>query len=95
MTLDGMRWSETKWNAIETSMCEGENMLDYIFPLLRYHSRILELDSNDIRYFSDRKKVTHNGYYMRVDVLPASESDVADTSWLLGDDGGGSENYRY
>ncbi|MBQ1579695.1 MAG: hypothetical protein IIZ86_01010, partial [Firmicutes bacterium] len=32
MALDGMRWSKTKWDAINASMCEGENMIEYIFP---------------------------------------------------------------
>lgn len=85
MTLDGMKWSKTKWDAIRASMCEGEKMADYILPVLRYHSRILSLNSSDLKYYFQPKKVTHNGYYMRIDVLPASESDVADTAWLLGD----------
>ena len=86
MVLDGMRWSETKYHAIQSSRCEGEKMLDYIFPILRYHSRILDLSKEDFTYFWNRKKVTHNGYYMRIDVLPVSESDVADPSWLLGEE---------
>jgi hypothetical protein len=86
MTLDGMRWSLSKWNAIQASMCDGEQMLDYIFPLLRYHSRITKLTKEDFTYFNKRRQISHNGYYMRVDVLPVSESDVADTSWLYGED---------
>ncbi|MCH5252566.1 MAG: SGNH/GDSL hydrolase family protein [Lachnospiraceae bacterium] len=86
MTLDGMKWSMTKYNAIRSSRCEGEEMMDYIFPLLRYHSRILDLTKEDLDYFWNRKKSTHNGYYMRIDVLPVSESDVADSSWLLGEE---------
>lgn len=85
MTLDGMKWSGTKWNAIKASMCPEEHMLDYLFPILRYHSRITTLSSNDLKYYRKTKKVSHNGYYMRIDVLPASQSDVADTGWLLGD----------
>ena len=85
MTLDGMKWSKTKYDAIKASMCKDENMLDYVFPLLRYHQRCLELSKSDFTYFWNNKKVAHNGYYMRVDVLPASESDVADPTWLLGD----------
>lgn len=86
MTLDGLKWSKTKWDAIRASMCEGEKMADYVFPLLRYHSRILSLNRSDLIYYWQPKKVAHNGYYMRIDVLPASESDVADPSWLLGED---------
>lgn len=85
MTLDGLKWSKTKWDAINASMCEGESMVDYILPILRYHSRITSLSKNDLKYYWQPKKVAHNGYYMRIDVLPASESDVADTAWLLGD----------
>lgn len=85
MTLDGMRWSAAKLNAIQVSMCKGEHMVDYLFPLLRYHSRITELTSDDFTYYWSRRRSSHNGYYMRVDVLPASESDVADPSWLSGD----------
>lgn len=86
MTFDGMRWSTTKWKAVRTSMCDEEQFADYLFPLFRYHSRITELTRDDFRYFWKRPKVAHNGYYMRTDVLPVSESDVADPSWLLGDE---------
>lgn len=83
MTLDGMKWSKIKSDAIEASMCEGEKFIEYLFPVLRYHSRILELSDEDLTYYFKHKKVTHNGYYMRTDVLPVSESDVADPSWLF------------
>lgn len=86
MVLDGMRWSPAKLDAIRVSMCEGEHVLDYLFPLFRYHQRFLSLRREDITWFWKRPKVSHNGYYMRIDVLPASESDVADTSWLFGDE---------
>ena len=85
MTLDGMRWSDTKRKAIQASMCEGEEFMDYVFPLFRYHSRITELTKEDLDYFWEPRKISHNGYYMRVDVLPVSQSDVADPTWLLGD----------
>ncbi|MCD7817809.1 MAG: SGNH/GDSL hydrolase family protein [Lachnospiraceae bacterium] len=68
MTLDGMEWSPVKIKAIQASMTEDESMLDYIFPILRYHSRWSDLTSEDITYLFSKDKVTHNGYYMRVDV---------------------------
>lgn len=85
MTLDGMRWSKIKCQAVQASMCKGENFIDYVFPLFRYHSRITELTKGDIEYYFKRKKVTHNGYYMRIDTLPLSQSKVVDGSWLLDD----------
>lgn len=71
MTLEGMKWSKTKVDAINASMKEGEQFLDYVFPILRYHTRWSELTETDVQYMFDKKKVSHNGYYMRVDVKPA------------------------
>ena len=73
MTLDGMRWSSSKWNAIEASMTEDENMIDYVFPFLRYHSRWDELTATDYEHVFERDRVTVNGYYMRTDVLPEAD----------------------
>lgn len=73
MTLDGMAWSSSKWNAIEASMTEGENMIDYVFPILRYHSRWNELTRTDFEHVFQRDRVTINGYYMRTDILPEAE----------------------
>ena len=71
MTLDGMRWSMSKVKSIQASMTEEESFLDYVFPILRYHSRWDKLSADDFKYFFHKDKVTFNGYYMRVDVLPA------------------------
>lgn len=71
MTLEGMKWSGAKVKAISASMTSSENFLDYVFPILRYHSRWSELGAEDFQYMFHRPKVSHNGYYMRVDVKPA------------------------
>lgn len=73
MTLDGMKWSSSKIGSIRASMTEEEHFIDYVFPILRFHSRWSELGSEDLKYFWNRDKVTHNGYYMRVDALPAED----------------------
>ncbi len=73
MTLDGMRWSKSKLGSIKASMTEEESFMDYVFPLLRYHSRWSALTAEDFQYFWNRDKVTHNGYYMRVDVRAAQD----------------------
>lgn len=77
MTLDGMRWSSSKWDAINASMTEGEHMVDYVFPLLRYHSRWDELTSTDFEHVFSRDRVTVNGYYMRCDIVPEGEFPLA------------------
>ena len=73
MTLDGMKWSMSKVNDIKASMTEGENFIDYVFPILRYHSRWNELTGDDLKYIFEKDQVTHNGYYMRVDIRPQGE----------------------
>lgn len=71
MTLDGMKWSMSKVNSIKASMMKDEKFLDYVFPILRYHTRITELNADDFKYLFHKEKVTFNGYYMRVDVKAA------------------------
>ena len=76
MTLDTMKWSKTKYNAIKASMTDEENMLDYIFPLLRYHSRITEIDENDFKYiFDEPDRMSDSGYLMQVGVQPRSDKN--------------------
>lgn len=72
MTLDGMKWSSSKLNAIKASMKEDETLLSYVFPLLRYHSRWSELTLEDLEYFFDKPSVTTNGYLMQVGVRPVT-----------------------
>ncbi len=71
MTLEGMKWSPSKVRSILASRTSEEHFLDYVFPLLRYHSRWSELGREDLTYLFDTPPVSHNGYYMRVDVKPA------------------------
>lgn len=72
MSLEGMEWSMSKVNAIRASMTEEEHFLDYVFPILRYHSRWNELTSGDIKYMFHKKTVSHNGYYMRMETKPVT-----------------------
>ncbi len=70
MALDGMRMSLSKLKSIRASMMEDEKFVEYLFPLLRYHSRWSELTAEDFRYMFRKDRLFHNGYYMRVDVRP-------------------------
>lgn len=92
MTIEGMKWSMAKVKSIQASMTEEEKFLDYVFPILRYHSRISELTSEDVEYMFKDKQVSHNGYYMRVDVKPAE--NIPDPK-ILGDYRFGSNAYEY
>lgn len=71
MSLEGMEWSPVKVKAILASMKPEEQFLDYVFPILRYHSRWSELTGSDVEYMFKTEPVSFNGYYMRVDVRAA------------------------
>ncbi len=73
MTLDGMKWSSSKWNSIKASMTDEESAITYLFPILRYHSRWSELSAEDFEYLFSAKKSFHQGYLMRVDVRPVED----------------------
>ena len=74
MTIDGMRWGSAKLGAIEASKTVGEETITYIFPLLRFHTRWSELTQEDFRYWFTRDAVSHNGYLMRTDVRPVTQT---------------------
>jgi hypothetical protein len=68
ITMDGMRWSLNKIKAIRAGMIKGEHFLNYVFPILRFHSRWNDLTADDFRYLFSRPSVSYNGYYLRADV---------------------------
>ena len=80
MTLDGMRWSDLKWKAIQASLTKEEREWDgaasYVFPLLRYHERWSELTAEDFRYWLTREPVSDNGYLMQTGVKPLTDAHV-------------------
>ncbi len=70
MTLDGMRLSRDKVEAVRASLAEGESELSYYIPLLRYHDRLFELTAEDARYLFAGPELTYNGYLMRTEAVP-------------------------
>ena len=89
MTLDGMRWSSSKWNSIFASMTEEERQWEaqysYLFPLLRYHDRWNQLTADDFTYWFRRDRVSDNGYLMQTGIKPLidehTERPLADYSF--------------
>ncbi len=73
MTLDSMRWSKHKLDAINVSMTEEEKLLDYVFPLLRFHSRITELEADDFKYIFNSPTASHSGYLMQKGIAPMTK----------------------
>ena len=74
MVFDTMKWSDAKVDGIRDSMLEDESFADYIFPLLRYHSRITELKGEDFEYwFKSPELMDDNGYLINAGVVPMPE----------------------
>lgn len=74
MTLEGMEWSPYKVKSINASMRKEEHFTEYVFPILRYHDRWDELDSNDFRYmFKEQPTATFNGFYMQTGFKAAND----------------------
>ena len=78
MTLDGMKWSSSKVGAINASMTEDESFIEYIFPLLRFHSRITDLTADDVKYMFGAPAVSDSGYLMQTEVRPMTTTRVGD-----------------
>lgn len=80
MTLDTMRWSSSKWNAVLASMTEEEkqwgSVVTYLFPILRYHDRWCQLTQEDFAYWFRRDTVSHNGYLMQTGIRPNTSAYV-------------------
>lgn len=92
MSIEGMKWSKSKIDCINASMTSSEKFLDYVFPILRYHSRITELTREDFEHLNDTAVRFHNGYYMRVDVRPAENVPEGQ---ILGTYQFGDNSYKY
>ena len=70
--LDGMKLSATKMNAIKDSKAEEERTKDYLFPLLRFHSRWNELSTEDFVWCFKDDPVTYNGHLMQFGTSPTA-----------------------
>ena len=70
LMMDKMRFSKEKLEMIKASKTSDESTLSYLFPLLRYHSRITSLSSEDFEYFFKEEKHTHNGFLINQDIKP-------------------------
>ena len=77
MTIDGMEWSQSKTDCINASMTEEEDLLSYVFPLLRFHSRWDKLTGEDVKYMFHRPTVSDSGYLIQTDVRPADPDALA------------------
>ncbi len=76
LTLDGLQDINYRLEAARLSKKEeNESLLSYVFPLLRYHSRITDLNSDDFEYFFRRDLISHHGYLMQTSVDPQTDDN--------------------
>ena len=74
LTLDGLKDINYRLVAAKLSLKEeNESLLSYVFPLLRYHSRITDLNRDDFNYFFKRDLISHHGYLMQTSIDPQTE----------------------
>lgn len=74
LTLDGLKDINYRLEAAKLSLKEeNESLLSYVFPLLRYHSRITDLNRDDFNYFFKRDLISHHGYLMQTSIDPQTE----------------------
>ena len=85
LTIDKMRWSKEKVGIIQASMTEDETFLSYVFPILRYHSRITQLTQEDFIYLFDTEQITWQGHLVNDTIKPLgrppSKKPLADYSF--------------
>lgn len=70
LVIDKMKWSKEKVELINVSKKNDESFLSYVFPMLRYHSRISELKGEDFKYLFKEKLVSYNGFLINKGVKP-------------------------
>ncbi|MCR4738885.1 MAG: hypothetical protein K5886_01335 [Lachnospiraceae bacterium] len=60
--IDGMRLSPSKINLIKAATGKDEKLSEYLFPVLRFHTRWKELMAEDLLYTFYDRDVTYNGF---------------------------------
>ena len=70
LNIDGMKLSAVKLAAANASMLEGESLLSYVFPLLRFNERWSEISTEDFEYYFKKDRVSVSGFMVRCDVKP-------------------------
>lgn len=71
MAYDGLRKSPALLPVLYDAMTEGESLLSYYFPLLRYHDRWDQLTWRDVTLlFEEAQPISYNGYLMQCASVP-------------------------
>lgn len=66
-SMDSLKWSKYKSDCIKAIMDPTENYLDYVFPILRFHSRWNDLSIEDFKYWIYKPTISYNGQLLQFD----------------------------
>lgn len=67
-SMDSLKWSKAKIECINAIMDDSESFLDYVFPILRFHSRWNDLSFADLKYWVNKPDVTYNGQLLQFEI---------------------------
>lgn len=80
----GLKWSQTKIDAIKASFNTEESGNQYFFEVLQYHSRYSDLNKNDFYPYQTNKAMyeNHKGFYCYFNSKAVTEKDFSEITYL-------------
>lgn len=80
----GLKWSETKVNAIKASFDTEESGNQYFFEVLQYHSKYSDLNKTDFYPYQANEAMykNHKGFYCYFKTAAVTETDVSGVNYL-------------
>lgn len=75
----GMKWSDTKMEAIHNSFDVSQSGMQFYFPILQYHSRYSDLNKIDFYPYQANKQMydNHKGFYCYFYAIAIDEPDLS------------------
>lgn len=79
----GMKWSQTKVDAIKASFDSDLYGLQYFFEILQYHSRYSDVDETDFYPYQANEAMyeNHKGFYCYFYSTPVEEKDFSEVDY--------------
>ncbi len=76
----GLKWSQTKVDAINASFDTENTGYQYFFSLLQYHSRYSDLSQNDFYFYQGKKAMyeNHMGFYCSFNTENVADNDYTE-----------------
>lgn len=80
----GLKWSDTKTEAIRVSFDTEKYGMQYYFPILQYHSRYNDLNKSDFYPYQANKEMyqNHKGFYCYFQTTALEEPDLSEATYF-------------